>query len=93
LVISPFGAALDDDYLKNAVPFKVEPFARERSTERVVLVELFTGAHFLHCIAADIAFDAALKSYKPRDVILLQYNTNIPQLNLLINADADKRAV
>jgi hypothetical protein len=84
--------ALDDEYLKDAVPFKVEPFARERPNERVVLVELFTGAHCLPCIAADVAFDAALKSYKPRDVILLQYHTNIPELNLLINADADKRA-
>jgi hypothetical protein len=58
----------------------------------VVLVELFTGAQCQPCVAADVAFDAALKSYKPRDVILLQYHTNIPEFDLLTNADADKRA-
>jgi hypothetical protein len=83
---------LDDEYLKNAVPFKVEPFARAGSKGRVVLVELFTGAQCPPCVAADVAFDAALKSYRPGDVVLLQYHLHIPGPDPLTNADTEKRS-
>jgi hypothetical protein len=77
---------LDEEYLKNAVPFKVEPCTRPGPAGRVVLVELFTGIDCFPCIAADIAFDAALKAYQSRDVILLQY------IGPLGNADTGQRA-
>ena len=77
---------LDEEYLKNAVPFKVEPFTRRGPGGRVALVELFTGVDCFPCIAADVAFDAALKAYQSRDVILLQY------IGPLGNADASQRA-
>ncbi len=82
---------LDDEFLKTAVPFKTEPFQRAASTGRVVLVELFTGAQCPPCVAADVAFDAALKTYKPQDVILLQYHQHIPGPDALTNEDTEKR--
>ncbi len=77
---------LDEEYLKHAVPFKVEPFMRRGPAGRVVLVEFFSGVDCFPCIAADVAFDAALKAYPSRDVILLQY------IGPLGNADACQRA-
>jgi hypothetical protein len=49
------------------VPLVVEPFAgrRDPDGDRVVLVELFTGAQCGPCIPADIAFDALIAGYKP----------------------------
>lgn len=82
---------LDEEFLKNAVPFKTEPFQRASSTGRVALVELFTGAQCPPCVAADIAFDAALKTYRPRDVVLLQYHQHIPGPDPLTNEDTEKR--
>jgi hypothetical protein len=67
---------------------KVTPFkGRKKKSERVVLVELFTGAQCPPCVAADLAFDAVMKTYKPADVVLLQYHTHIPGPDPLANAD------
>jgi hypothetical protein len=57
-----------------------------------VLLELFTGAQCPPCVAADIAFDAALKSYKPSEVVALQYHLHIPGPDPLTNADSEARA-
>jgi hypothetical protein len=83
---------LDEEYLKSAVPFKTEPYKREGGKGRVVLVELFTGAQCPPCVAADVAFDAALKTYKPADVVLLQYHQHIPGPDPLTNDDTEKRS-
>ena len=84
---------LDEEFAKNAIPFKVEaPPRRRRSSEHVVLLELFTGAQCPPCVAADIAFDAALKTYKPSEVIALQYHLHIPGPDPLTNADSEARA-
>jgi hypothetical protein len=77
---------LDEEYLKDVVPFKVELYTRRGPPGRVVLVELLTRLDCRPCVAADVAFDAALKAYQPRDVILLQY------IAPLGNADAAQRA-
>lgn len=72
---------------------KVEPFAgRKGKNDRAVLVELFTGAQCPPCVAADLAFDAVAKTYKPTDVVLLQYHLHIPGPDPLTNADTEKRA-
>lgn len=58
---------------------KAEKFAgRQAKSERVVLVELFTGAQCPPCVAADLAFDALGKTFKPTEVALLQYHVHIP---------------
>lgn len=84
---------LDRDFIKNNIPFKVEMFAgRQAKSDRVVLVELFTGAQCPPCVAADVAFDAMIKTYKPSDVILLQYHLHVPGPDPLTNKDSEKRA-
>jgi hypothetical protein len=66
------------EYQKKA-PFKAESFeARKGKSERAVLVELFTGAECPPCVAADAAFDALERTYKPSEVILLQYHVHVP---------------
>jgi hypothetical protein len=82
---------LDQEFLKDAVPFKTEALTRKEKGERVVLVELFTGAQCPPCVAADVAFDAMLKSYKPVDVVFLQYHLHIPGPDALTNEDSIKR--
>jgi hypothetical protein len=84
---------LDQEFAKNAIPFKPEPFkGRKGKSDRVVLIELFTGAQCPPCVAADIAFDAALKTYSPKDAVFLQYHLHIPGPDALTNADSVARA-
>lgn len=84
---------LDEEFTRRAVPFKVEPFGgRKAKSDRVAVVELFTGAYCPPCVGADIAFDAALKAYKPSDVILLQYHLHAPRPDPLTNAGSEARA-
>ncbi len=82
---------LDAEFLKDAVPFSTRAYKREGSGSRVALVELFTGAQCPPCVAADVAFDAALKTYQTQDVVLLQYHVHIPGPDPLTNADTEKR--
>jgi hypothetical protein len=85
-------AALNAEIEKTAVPFKPAEFkGRKGNSDRVTVVELFTGAYCPPCVAADVAFDAALKTYQPKDVIFLQYHVHIPRPDRLTNADTDKR--
>ncbi len=84
--------ALDRAYRAKGLPFKTTPFARrENKSERVVLVELFTGAQCPPCVAADLAFDGLQKSYKPGELVLLQYHVHIPGYDPLTNADTQAR--
>ena len=84
---------LDKVFLKTAIPFKPEPFdGSKRKSKRVALVELFTGAQCPPCVAADIAFDAMAQTYKPTDVVLLQYHLHIPGPDPLTNQDSENRA-
>jgi hypothetical protein len=69
------------------------PFpGRKGQSDRIALVELFTGAQCPPCVTADTAFDALAKSFKPSDVIFLEYHLHIPRPDPLANADAVARA-
>jgi hypothetical protein len=81
----------DAEYLRAFPPLKVEPFSGSKKDNRTVLVELFTGAQCPPCVAADIAFDAVARAYKPQDVILLQYHLHIPGPDPLTNSDSEAR--
>jgi hypothetical protein len=90
--IDKLEAVLDAEFEKNAVPFKPGEYkGRKGDNLRVAVVELFTGAYCPPCVAADVAFDAALETYKPKDVIFLQYHTHIPAPDRLTNADTETR--
>lgn len=67
------------EYAKKFPPFKPEEFkGRKAKSDRVCLVELFTGSECPPCVAADLACDALTQSYKPSELILLQYHLHIP---------------
>jgi thiol-disulfide isomerase/thioredoxin len=52
--------------------------ARKSASDRVVLVELFTGSECPPCVAADLAFDALAESTGPKEVVFLEYHLHIP---------------
>jgi hypothetical protein len=85
-------AKADADYLKRMPGYEPEPFrGRKNKGDRAVLVELFTGAQCPPCVAADLAFDGLVKTYKPDDVVLLQYHLHVPGPDPLTNPDAEAR--
>ena len=63
-----------------------------RKGNRVVLVELFTGAHCPPCVAADLAFEGLGKTYSTSEVVLLQYHLHIPRPDPLTTPDCESRA-
>lgn len=85
---------LDEEYHKTVPPFKPETYAGRAKPEqnRVVLMELFTGAQCPPCVAADVAFDALLKTYQPTELVTLQYHLHIPGPDPLTNADSEVRS-
>jgi hypothetical protein len=85
---------LDDEYLAKVPPFKPEPFAgrTNNAQDAVVLMELFTGTECPPCVAADVAFDALLQSYKPTELVGLEYHMHIPRPDPLANEDVLTRA-
>jgi hypothetical protein len=85
-------ARADQEYLKKMPPFQPDPFrGRKNKSDRVVLFELFTGAQCPPCVAADLAFDGLTKTYKPEEVVLLQYHVHVPGPDPLTNPDTEAR--
>ena len=86
-------AVLDADYKTSVPPFAVAKYAgrTDKAANRVAVLELFTGAQCPPCVAADVAFDAALKAYGPTDVVLLQYHLHVPRPDPLTGPDSIAR--
>jgi hypothetical protein len=83
---------LDKDYFAKVPPFKPTKFeGRKEKSERVAVMELFTGAQCPPCVAADVAFDGLLESYEPRDLIMIQCHMHIPGPDPLSNAITNER--
>ena len=80
------------EYAKTMPPFKPDEFkGRKGKSDRAVLVELFTGAECGPCVSVDLAFDSLGRSYKPSEVILLQYHAHIPGPDPLVSKDGSAR--
>jgi hypothetical protein len=88
-----YDAKLDAEYHEKVPPFKPGTFGGrlEEKANRVVVMEIFTGAECPPCVAADVAFDALLKTYKPTEFIGLQYHLHIPGPDPLTNTDTVAR--
>jgi hypothetical protein len=85
-------AVLDKEYMVKVPPFKGNMFAgRKGTSDRAVVMELFTGAQCPPCVAADVAFDVLQKTYQPRDLILIQYHMHIPGPDPMTNTDTEAR--
>jgi hypothetical protein len=80
------------EYIKTMPPFKPDEYkGRKGKSDRAVLVELFTGAECAPCVSVDLAFDALGRTYKPTEVILLQYHEHIPGPDPLVSKDGSAR--
>ncbi len=79
-----------EEALKN-LPFTPEKYPPRKNPGRAVLVELFTGAQCPPCVAADLAFDGLEKTFKPSEVVLLQYHLHIPGPDALTNPASEAR--
>jgi len=80
------------DYVKKMSTFKPEEFkGRKSKSDRAVLVELFTGAECPPCVAVDLAFDALQATYKPTEVVGLEYHLHVPAPDPLTNGDGMQR--
>ena len=91
--LEKLNAKLDAEYLATVPPFKPTAYAGRKTegANRVAVFELFTGAQCPPCIGADVAFDALLKTYKPTDVVLIQYHVHIPGPDPLTAPESEKR--
>jgi len=79
-------AMLDERYEKEATKVDAPPYkASKTRTGRVVLAELFTGAGCPPCVAADLAFEAALERYSPDDIAVLVYHLHLPRPDQMTN--------
>lgn len=87
-------ARLDADYDARVPPFQAEAYAGRKypGDDRVVLLELFTGAMCPPCLAADIACDAIGSAFQASEVVLMQYHLHIPGKDPLANPDATARS-
>lgn len=92
--IEKIESKIDAEYMKKVPPFKPTAFAgrKDKAANQVVVMELFTGAQCPPCVAADVAFDALEKTYKPTELVLLQYHLHIPGPDPLTNSDTEARA-
>jgi hypothetical protein len=52
---------------------------------------MFTCAQSPHCVASELTFDALQETYKPTEVVLLQYHLHLPGPDPLTNLDAVER--
>lgn len=85
-------AKLDEEYLAKHAKFPVDKYeGRKDGGNRVVLLELFTGAQCPPCVAADVAFDKMEEAYTGAEVIRLQYHLHIPGPDPLTNSDTEAR--
>jgi hypothetical protein len=83
---------LDKDYFTKVPPFKSEKYeGRITKSKRVVVMELFTGTQCGPCVAADVAFEALGRTYKPNELALIQYHMHIPGPDPLANAETQER--
>jgi hypothetical protein len=77
---------LDERYEADVVKVDAPAYRpTAKRTGRVVLAELFTGAGCPPCVAADLAFEAALERYAPKDVAVLVYHLHIPRPDPMTN--------
>jgi tetratricopeptide (TPR) repeat protein len=84
--------ALDKAY-RDKFPNPVKPEAYQPSaarTNKLVLLELFTGSGCPPCVASDLALDAAMARYAD-NVISLVYHEHIPQPDPMVAANNNDR--
>jgi thiol-disulfide isomerase/thioredoxin len=87
-------AALDSEYHRRFPnPIHAEAYKpTDKRTDRIVLGEVFTGAGCPPCVAADLAFDAAMERYGTKNLAVVMYHQHIPRPDPMTNPDTQARA-
>jgi thiol-disulfide isomerase/thioredoxin len=87
-------AALDAEYTKRFPnPVHAEAYKpTDKRTDRIVLGEVFTGSGCPPCVAADLAFDAAMERYGAKNLTVVMYHQHIPRPDPMTNLDTQARA-
>jgi len=71
--------AIDERYRALPPALHADPYIKsDKRTNRLVVLEMFTGSACPPCVAADLAFDAALERYPADAIIPLAYHVHIP---------------
>jgi thiol-disulfide isomerase/thioredoxin len=82
------------DYAKSTLTFETPEFkGRKAKSDRVVVVEVFTGVECPPCVAVDVAFDALLKTYQSKDVVFIKYHIHVPSPDPLTAPEGMARGV
>lgn len=83
---------LDERYEKEAPKLEPAAYAASKNrSDRLVVAELFTGAGCPPCVAADMAFEAAIDRYAVKDVAVLVYHLHIPRPDPMTNPSTQSR--
>ncbi len=89
---------IDKQGLQNMIDKQKEELAsfvpghfNKKTSGKVVLAELFTGAECNPCAAADYAFDALSNYYPRKDLAILEYHVHIPGPDPLTNPQSFQR--
>jgi thiol-disulfide isomerase/thioredoxin len=87
-------AMLDSEYEKRFPnPLHLAAYKpTEKRTDRMVLAEIFTGSGCPPCVAADLAFDAAMSRYTRKDLAVIMFHQHIPAPDPMTNPDTQARA-
>jgi hypothetical protein len=94
LRLEPLKRLLAGEKKGEVEPLKPDPYPGRANArhDRVVLLELFTGAECGPCVAADLAFDALSDAYRSTELITLEYHLHIPRPDPLTGGDSVARA-
>ena len=81
------------EYTKETRTFEATPYpGRKAKGDRVTLIEVFTGAECPPCAGVDVACDALQASYKPTELIVLNYHLHVPAPDPMTSFDGMERA-
>jgi thiol-disulfide isomerase/thioredoxin len=86
-------AMLDTEY-RNRFPNPLTPDSfqpTEKRSDRLVLGEVFTGSGCPPCVAADLAFDAAMDRYSRQELVVVMYHEHVPRPDPMTNPDTIAR--
>ena len=82
------------EYVKTSLTFETPEFkGRKAKSDRVALMEVFTGSELEACAAVDVACDGLLKAYKPSELTLLRYHLHVSAPDALCNNGSLERGM
>ena len=85
-------AAIDARYKALPPLLHAEKYApTPKRTDRLVVLEMFTGSACPPCVAADIAFDTTMERYGADAIIPLAYHVHIPGPDPMTTPEGDAR--